>query len=95
MAAWMVWVIALLSLFVTREYIATPNEGLIVITGLLAAAMVVCWVGALDRLSAQHDWGWFAAVLGLHLVGLGIVGMAAYSLAGPIDIDLRKPGISS
>jgi hypothetical protein len=95
LAAWAVWLIGLLALFVTREYVDTPNEGLILILGLLAAAMVLCWVGALDRLAAQHDWGWFGAVLAFQLVGLGIVGMAAYMLAGPVDIDLSKPGISS
>ena len=95
LAAWLVWVIALLALYVTREYVETPNEGLILIIGLLAAAMVVCWVGALDRLSAQHEWGWFGAVLVLHLVCLGVVGMAAYKLAGPVDVDLSKPRISS
>jgi hypothetical protein len=90
-----VWAIALMALFVVRQYSGTTNEGLVVIIGLLAAAMVMCWVGALDRLARQHDWGWFAGVLVLHLVGLGIVGMAAYMLAGPTDVDLTKPGISS
>lgn len=95
LAAWSVWIIGLLALFVTREYVQTPNEGLVVIIGLLAAAMVLCWVGALDRLAAQHDWGWFGAILVLHLIGLGVVGMAAYKVAGPVDVDLSKPGISS
>ncbi len=65
------------------------------IIGLLAASMVMFWVAALDRLGAQHDWGWFAAVLVLHLVGLGIVGMAAYKYGGPIDVELSEPGVSS
>lgn len=95
LAAWVVWVIALLATYATREYVDAPNEGLILIVGLLAAAMVVLWVGALDRLSAQHDWGWFGALLLLQLVFLGVVGMAAYMLVGPGDVDLSKPGISS
>jgi hypothetical protein len=90
-----VWIIALLALNVTRQYTETPNEGLIFIIGMLAAAMVVCWFAALVRLWRQHDWGWLSVVLILHLVGLGVIGMAAYMLAGPVDIDLSKPGISS
>src|SRR2546430_5541983 len=31
-----------------------------------------------------------SAVLLLQLVGLGIVGMGAYAVAGPVDIDLSK-----
>ena len=91
----MVWVIALLASYVVRQYSTPPNEGLILIVGLLAAAMVICWVGALDRLAAQHDWGWFAGVLVSQLLGLGVVGMAAYKLAGPVDVELSKPGVSS
>jgi hypothetical protein len=91
----MVWAIAILAYVVTRAYDGMPNEGLVVIIGVLAAAMVVCWVGALDRLSRQHDWGWFAGVLVLQLVGLGIAGMGAYKLAGPVDMDFSKPGVSS
>jgi len=72
-----------------------PNEGLVVIVGLLAAAMVVCWVGALDRLAHQHEWSWFAAVLTLQLLGLGIAGMGAYMVAGPADVDFSRAGISS
>ena len=54
-----------------------PNlTGLIVIIEVLAAAMVVCWIAALVRLWRQRAVGWFAAVLILHVVGLGIVGMA-------------------
>jgi lipopolysaccharide export LptBFGC system permease protein LptF len=91
----MVWVLAILALILTRQYVDTPNEGLVVIIGLLAAAMVMFWMGALDRLARQNAWSWFAGVLVLQLVGLGGLGMAAYMLAGPVDVDLPKPGISS
>jgi hypothetical protein len=33
----------------------------------------------------MHAWAWFTAVLVLHLIGLGIVGMIAYAIAGPDD----------
>jgi len=90
-----VWVIGLLAFVATRQYSDQPNEGLIFVIAMLASAMVVCWFGALVRLWTQHDWGWFAAILFLQLIGLGILGMAAYMLAGPVDVDLTKPGISS
>jgi hypothetical protein len=96
-------VIALMAFVVARRYasadplsLTDPNlTGLIVIIEVLAAAMVVCWIAALVRLWRQHDVGWFAAVLILHVVGLGIVGMVAYAGAGPVDIDVSKPGVSS
>ena len=49
------------------------------------ALMLVMWVGALIKLGQQHTWGWFAAVLVLHLIALGIVGMVTYAIAGPDD----------
>jgi hypothetical protein len=91
----MVWVIALLAIVATRQYSAGPNEGLILVAAALASAMVVCWFGAAVRLWTQHHLGWLAAVVILQLVGLGVVGMAAYMLAGPVDVDVSKPGISS
>ena len=94
MAAWVVWVIALLALFVTRQYTERPNEGLIFVTAMLASAMVVCWFGALVRLWGQRNFGWLTAVLIFQFLGLGIVGMAAYMLAGPGDVDVARPGIS-
>jgi len=102
-AAWFVWVIALMAFVVALRYagadpllLTDPNlTGLIVIIEVLAAAMVVCWIAALVRLWRQRDVGWFAAVLILHVVGLGIVGMVAYAGAGPVDIDVSKPGVSS
>jgi hypothetical protein len=47
--------------------------------------MLVMWIGALIRLGQLHSWGWFAAVLILQLIGLGIAGMVAYAAAGPRD----------
>ncbi len=50
-----------------------------------AIAMLVYWIGALARLGQIRAWGWFIAVLVLHVVGLGIAGMLAYAIAGPED----------
>jgi hypothetical protein len=52
-----------------------------------AVVMLVMWIGALIRLGQQHAWGWFVAVLVLHLIGLGIIGMVAYAVSGPGDTD--------
>jgi len=45
--------------------------------------MLVAWIGALIRLGQLHSWGWFAVVLALQLVGIGIIGMLAYAFVGP------------
>jgi hypothetical protein len=50
--------------------------------------MLVMLIGALVKLGMQRAWGWFVAILVLHVVGLGIVGMVAYAVAGPEDEDL-------
>jgi hypothetical protein len=47
--------------------------------------MFVVWIGALVKLAQLSAWGWLAGVLILHLIGLGIVGMVAYAVAGPED----------
>jgi len=54
--------------------------GVALIAGLV---MLVAWIGALIRLGQLHSWVWFAVVLLLQLIGLGIIGMVAYALADP------------
>ena len=72
-----------------------PNlGGLAVIIEVLAGVMAVLWIGALVRLARQHDRGWFVAVLILQLIGLGIIGMGAYAIAGPIDVDYSRPSVT-
>ena len=93
----MVWIIAVIAFAIARQHVASSNPflgGLATIVEILAVVMAILWIGALVRLARQHDWGWFLAVLLLQLVGLGIVGMGAYAVAGPVDIDLSKPGIT-
>jgi hypothetical protein len=103
MATWMVWLIAVLAFMAVRQNadasrpfaITDPNlGGLAVIIEILALLMAFLWLGALFRLARQRDWGWFLAMLILQLLWLGIVGMAAYAVAGPVDIDLSRPDIT-
>ena len=53
------------------------------ILGIASLVMLVLWIGALVALGQEHGWGWFVVVLVLQIVGIGIVGMVAYALAGP------------
>ena len=50
--------------------------------------MLVMWIGALAKLAVQHAWSWFVAVLVLHFLFLGIIGMVAYAIAGPEDTEI-------
>jgi hypothetical protein len=66
------------------------------LTVLLATVvMFVLWIAALMRLGGLQQWGWFAAVLVVQLVGLGIVGMIAYGVAGPDDVGVvMRPSVT-
>jgi hypothetical protein len=88
----MVWVIAL----VLIELGLKANHGgqtplwilfLYLIVTAAAVLMFVMWIVALVTLTGQHAWGWFVGVLVSQLIFLGIIGMAAYALAGPEDTD--------
>ena len=58
--------------------------------------MLVAWVGVLIRLGRLNSWGWFVAVLVLQLIGLGIIGIAAYAVAGPSDeMVVTRPTVSA
>src|SRR2546425_2075754 len=85
-SAWIVSAIAWLALLATthnHQDGTSPAFYLVLAAG--AMLMFVCWIGALFRLAQLNSWGWFVAVLFLQLIGLGIVGMVAYALAGPED----------
>jgi hypothetical protein len=88
---WIVWCLAFLALLAIGRFSppsSSPPPGtfflyfVMLVTAILTFTM---WVFALLKLASQRMWGWFGAVLLLHLVGIGIVGMAAYALAGPRD----------
>ncbi len=89
--AWVATLIALAFAYTTGHSTAASTSvsaltgiawGVAMIAGLV---MLVAWIGALIRLGQLHSWGWFAAVLILQLIALGIIGMVAYAVAGPSD----------
>ena len=68
-----------------------------IIVGLASLVMLVMWIGALIALGQQHAWGWFVAVLVLQLIGLGILGMVVYAIAGPADrpvVSITRPSVT-
>jgi len=87
------WVLAVLvgiatGLMARGAPAGSPPPGVTIASLVLVACgvvMFVMWIGALVRLAQQHAWGWFIGVLVLQLIFLGIVGMAAYAIAGPED----------
>ena len=98
--SWVVYVLAWVALIMTLR--SNPNVGslppmamlLYVVLFATGVAMLVFWIGALIMLAHLNAWGWFSAVLVLHLIGLGIIGMFAYAVAGPDDsmaVVIRPP----
>ncbi len=87
--AWIVWLVALVAMIALSrgaQASSSPAPGVMVaylVMFVAGVVMLVMWIGALIKLGQLHTWGWFAAVLVLHLIGLGIVGMIAYAMAGP------------
>ena len=92
--AWVVYVIALMALVMSARSAqgsSSPSMAMTIeylVMGIAGIVMLVTWIGALVKLGTERAWGWFAGVLIAHLVGLGIIGMAAYAIAGPEDADL-------
>ena len=89
--SWVVYILAVVAFFVVghnAQGSSSPPLALFIPYAVMAVTgvvMLVTWIGALVKLGQQHEWGWFAGVLVLHLVGLGIIGMAAYAVSGPED----------
>jgi glucan phosphoethanolaminetransferase (alkaline phosphatase superfamily) len=98
--SWIIYVLAWVATFMiirgTQGAGSPPPIALVMYLVLVATAiaMLIFWIGALVRLGQVRRWGWFVAVLVLHLVGLGIVAMVAYAIAGPDDayiVAIRPP----
>ena len=93
------WVIAVIAggVFLKTAHIVTTGTSVAafgttpasaiawLVVGISSLVMLVMVIGALVALGQRHAWGWFVAVLVLQIVGLGIVGMVAYAVAGPSD----------
>jgi glucan phosphoethanolaminetransferase (alkaline phosphatase superfamily) len=99
--SWIVWAVSLIAFAVAIRhvnprsgfYASNPSlAGISYIILLLTLVMLWMWVAALVRLARLHQWKWFASLMLLELIGLGIVGMVAYSAAGP---DNNKASRSS
>ena len=88
--AWVVWLIAFIAMIaLSRQNPGTSPPPSVIVASLVAGVtglvMLAMWIGALVKLGQQHSWGWFVAVLILQLIGLGIIAMVAYAVAGPPD----------
>jgi hypothetical protein len=89
--AWIVWCVAFLALLAIGHFSppsSTPPPGTFFLYFVMFMAAIVTfamWALTLLKLGTQQHWAWFVAVLVLHLVGVGIVGMVAYAFAGPPD----------
>jgi len=104
--AWLVWVIAYAMAFMTGHttfyhygfYIqgSSPVGAFaIVLIAISALVMFIAWIGTLIHLGQLHSWGWFALLLVLQLLVLGIVGMVAYALAGPEGtVVVQRPTVT-
>ena len=93
--AWIVAVIAtILMLALMRASGGEITTGVVVarfVAFLAGLVMFVMWIGALIKLGQWHAWGWFAFVLLLYVLTLGVLGIVAmvvYAIAGPEDSEV-------
>lgn len=105
-AAWIVWAIAAVLFLSTAHVHLSATGGYTVgssplsasawiVAGIAGIVMLVMWVGALVRLAQLHAWGWFAAVLVLQFVALGIIPMVGYAISGPEDeVSVTRPSVT-
>ena len=91
--AWVVAVLAgVVAAMVARGAPGASPPPVVTILYIVAVAcgivMFVMWIGALIKLGQQRSWGWFAFLLLIYVLTLGvlgIIGMVAYAIAGPGD----------
>jgi hypothetical protein len=94
--AWVVAAISAIVFFMTAQTSASSTGASAIgtspisviawlIVGVCGIVMLIMWIGALVRLGQLHSWGWFVFMLVLQLIGLGIIPMVAYAVAGPQD----------
>ncbi len=77
-----VWLIGLILVFASQQSGAGATIGYILV-GLGALALLVGWIMALILTAQAKRWGWFVALLVLGLIGLQLIIMLIYLIAGP------------
>jgi hypothetical protein len=104
--AWVVGAISLIVFYMTANTqtggtgvstIGTSPVSVIawLVAGGCSVVMLITWIGALVRLGQLGSWGWFVAMLVLQLIGLGIIPMIAYAIAGPDDAGaVTRPSVT-
>jgi hypothetical protein len=63
--------------------------GLVFVAGVVA--QLVAWIGAVLNTVQLEDKAWFAVLLITGLLGIGLVAMIAYAIAGPDGMAPRAP----
>ncbi len=85
--AWLIAVSCIVLLLWTGRGEATrPSTVIEVVLAVSGIVMFATWIAALIQLAEHRAWRWFACVLLIYLVSLGlaaIVPMLAYAMAGP------------
>jgi hypothetical protein len=90
-----VWIVGgVLVLLTTRD--GQPQSSEVYNAGLMLAAIgalidVVSWILALVSAAILGRWGWFASLLILGLIGLLLIVMIVYSVAGPSQRRGERP----
>ena len=90
-----VWLIGIVIVFATVTSNASHQVGAGAVLGYSLAAlggiaMLVGWIMALVITGQARRWGWFIALLVLGLIGLQIIVMAAYLIAGPRENQVAQ-----
>jgi len=92
---WLIGVVIVFGSMAASQGSNQPGAGAAIGYILAAAgglAMLVGWIFALIRTAQAKRWGWFIALLVLGLIGLQIIVMAAYLIAGPREGEsLTRP----
>lgn len=85
--AWLIAVSCMVLLLWTGRGPATrPSTVIEVVLAASGIVMFATWIAALIQLAQRRAWRWFACVLLIYLVSLGlaaVVPMLAYAMAGP------------
>src|SRR5690348_8104120 len=58
-----------------------------------AAAQLVAWIGAILNTVELEDKAWFAVLLITGLLGIGLVSMIAYAIAGPDSTQAKASAV--